>query len=75
MIFLHLLMLHGSLTANSNSVMHERKECVMKKIGLGIAIILFMLLIEVSVEGYFSYISWLVGAVGIGFAIAGFMEK
>lgn len=47
----------------------------MKKIGLGIAIILFMLLIEVSVEGYFSYISWLVGAVGIGFAIAGFMEK
>lgn len=47
----------------------------MKKIGLGIAIILFAILIEVSWEGYFAYITSGVGLVGLIFAIVGFFEN
>lgn len=44
----------------------------MKKIGLGIAIILFGILLELSMEGYLYYISWAVGVIGLGFVIAGY---
>ncbi len=47
----------------------------MKKIGLGIAIILFMILVEISYSGYFAYITSGIGLIGLIFAIAGFAEK
>lgn len=47
----------------------------MKKTGLGLAIILFAILLEVSHSGYFSYITCGIGAIGLVFAIAGFVEK
>lgn len=47
----------------------------MKKIGLGIAIILFAILVEVSWAGYFAYITSGIGAVGLAIAIAGAVSK
>lgn len=47
----------------------------MKKIGLGIAIILFAILIEVSHNGHFSYITSGVGAIGLIIAIIGCTQK
>ena len=47
----------------------------MKKIGLGIAIILFAILLEVSWEGYFAYITSGMGLVGLVIAILGFFGK
>ena len=47
----------------------------MKKIGLGIAIILFGILIEVSTAGYLAYVSWGIGLIGLLFAIAGCVNK
>lgn len=43
----------------------------MKKIGLGIAIILFGILLELSMEGYLYYIAWAIGVVGLIFVITG----
>ncbi len=47
----------------------------MKKIGLGIAIILFAIVLEISWEGYFAYITSGIGLVGLVMAIAGFVSK
>ncbi len=47
----------------------------MKKIGLGIAIILFAIVLEISWEGYFAYITSGIGLVGLIMAIAGFASK
>ena len=47
----------------------------MKKIGLGIAIILFAIVLELSWEGYFAYITSGIGFVGVLFAIWGFIGK
>ena len=46
-----------------------------EKIGLGIAIILFAIVLEVSWEGYFAYITLGIGLVGMIMAIAGFVSK
>ena len=43
----------------------------MKKIGLGIAIILFGILLESSIEGHLYYISWGIGVLGLIIVIAG----
>ena len=48
---------------------------IMKKIGLGIAIILFAILVEVSWSGYFAYITSGIGVIGLIFAIAGGISK
>ena len=47
----------------------------MKKIGLGIAIILFAIVLELSWEGYFAYLTSGIGFVGLLFAILGFISK
>ncbi len=47
----------------------------MKKIGLGIAIILFGILVEISTAGFLAYISWGIGLIGLLFAIAGYISK
>ena len=47
----------------------------MKKIGLGIAIILFGILLEISTTGHLSYIAWIIGAIGLLFSIAGCFGK
>lgn len=47
----------------------------MKKIGIGIAIILFAILVEVSWSGYFAYITSGIGLIGLIFAVAGFLDK
>ncbi len=47
----------------------------MKKIGLGIAILLFAICLEVSWEGHFSYITTSIGLVGLGMAIFGFFHS
>lgn len=47
----------------------------MKKIGLGIAILLFAICIEISWAGNFAYISTGIGLIGLIFAIAGFFSK
>ena len=46
----------------------------MKKIGLGIAVILFGVLLELSVSGHLAYIGWAIGLVGLGLACAGCFE-
>ena len=43
----------------------------MKKIGLGIAIILFGILVELSTPDYLYYFSWIIGVVGLILVIAG----
>lgn len=45
----------------------------MKKIGLGIAIILFGILLEVSIEGHLAYFSWAICGAGMCYAEA--MER
>lgn len=47
----------------------------MKKIGLGIAIILFAICLELSNNGHLAYITWGVGAIGLITAIVGFTDK
>ena len=47
----------------------------MKKIGLGIAIILFGILFHFSLNWGMPYIDWLIGIIGLGFAISGFVGK
>lgn len=47
----------------------------MKKIGLGIAIILFALVLEVSWAGYFAYVTTGIGLIGLVLAITGFFSK
>lgn len=47
----------------------------MKKIGLGIAVILFALVLEVSWAGYFAYVTTGIGLIGLILAIAGFLSK
>jgi len=47
----------------------------MKKIGLGIAILLFAICIETSWAGNFAYITTGIGLIGLIFAIAGFASK
>ena len=47
----------------------------MKKIGLGIAIILFAICLEISWSGNFAYITTGIGLIGLIFAIAGFASK
>ena len=47
----------------------------MKKIGLGVAILLFAICLEVSWSGYFAYITTGIGLVGLIFAITGFLSK
>ena len=47
----------------------------MKKIGLGIAIILFTILVEVSWSGYFAYITSGIGLIGLIIAVCGCFEK
>lgn len=47
----------------------------MKKIGMGIAVILFGILLEISVEGHLAYIAWAIGLIGLGLAVGGFVEK
>lgn len=43
----------------------------MKKISLGIAIILFAILVEVAHDGYFAYITTGIGVIGLAIAIYG----
>lgn len=43
----------------------------MKKIGLGIAIILFGILLELSMPGYLYYFAWVIGVIGLIFVIVG----
>ena len=47
----------------------------MKKIELGIAIILFAICLEVSWAGNFAYITTGIGLVGMIMGIAGFVSK
>ena len=47
----------------------------MKKIGLGIAILLFAIVLEISWDGHFAYITTGMGLVGLIMAIAGFVSK
>ena len=47
----------------------------MKKIGLGIAIILFALVLEVSWAGYFAYVTTGIGLIGLVLAITGLFSK
>ena len=47
----------------------------MKKIGLGIAIILFAIVIEISWTGYFAYITSGIGLIGLIIAFVGFKEN
>jgi len=47
----------------------------MKKIGLGIAILLLAICIEISWAGNFAYITTGIGLIGLIFAVAGFVSK
>lgn len=47
----------------------------MKKIGLGIAILLFAIVLEISWSGYFSYITTGIGLVGLILAFVGVVCK
>lgn len=47
----------------------------MKKMGLGIGIILFAILVEVSHDGYFAYVTSGIGLIGLIIAIAGCVGK
>lgn len=44
-------------------------------VGLGIAILLFAIVLEISWDGYFAYITTGMGLVGLIMAIAGFVSK
>jgi len=43
----------------------------MRRIGLGIAVILFGILLELSTSGHLAYISWGIGAIGLLLAVWG----
>ena len=47
----------------------------MKKIGLGLAVILFGILLELSMEGHLAYIDWAIGLIGLALALTGCLEK
>lgn len=47
----------------------------MKKMLLGLAIILVAIAIEVSVEGSLAYVTWGIAAIGMIFTILGFIDK
>lgn len=47
----------------------------MKRICFGIAIILFGILLELSINGSLAYISWAIGAIGLAFAATGLVHK
>ena len=47
----------------------------MKKIGMGIVIILFGILLELSMSWDLAFFDWIIGAVGLAFAVAGFLDK
>jgi hypothetical protein len=53
----------------------SRGETFMKKIGLGIAILLFGILLELSMEGHLYYFSWGIGVIGLGIAISGCVNR
>lgn len=46
----------------------------MKKIGLGISIILFCIFMEIAYSGLANFM-WFVAVVGLIFAIVGYVEK
>ena len=52
-----------------------KERYCMKKIGLGIAILLFAIVLEVSWSGNFAYITTGIGLIGLIFAIVGFISK
>ena len=52
-----------------------KEDATMKKIGLGIAIILFGILLELSMDWNLAYFDWAIGTIGLSFAVAGFLSK
>ena len=59
----------------ANMPLLNKEVDFMKKIGLGIAIILFAICLELSHNGHLAYITWGIGAIGLAFAIAGIVDK
>ena len=59
----------------ANMPLLNKEVDFMKKIGLGIAIILFAICLELSHNGHFAYITWGIGAIGLITAIVGFTDK
>ena len=53
----------------------SEKRDDMRKIGLGIAVILFGILMEVSTDGHLAYFAWIIGLAGLGLAAAGCFGK
>ena len=47
----------------------------MKKIGFGIAVLLFAVVLEVSWSGNFAYVTTGIGLIGLIFAFVGFISK
>ena len=47
----------------------------MKKMILGIALILFAICVEVSTAGHLEYITWGIGAIGLVISIVGYAEN
>lgn len=47
----------------------------MKKMILGIAVILFAICVEVSTAGHLEYITWGIGAIGLVISIVGYAEN
>ena len=47
----------------------------MKKLLFGIAIILFAILLEVSIDGSLAYISWIIGGIGLIIAFFGLKKN
>ena len=47
----------------------------MKKIVLGIAVILFAICIEISAAGLLEYITWGIGAIGLVISVVGYAEN
>lgn len=47
----------------------------MKRIGLGIAIFLFGILLELSAPGYLYYFSWLIGIIGLIVVVTGYVSN
>jgi len=59
----------------ANMPLLNKEVDFMKKIGLGIAIILLAILIEVSHNGYFAYVTSGIGVIGLIIAICGVADK
>lgn len=53
----------------------SEKRDDMRKIGLGIAVILFGILMEVSTDGHLAYFAWIIGLAGLGLAAFGCFGK